>query len=289
MSPAVTPAITSAVPPAGTRPIDPSIAPVPAPVGAQPAAFRRERLLAAPEALHPALWRAQGGGRSAGVRPSGFARLDAELPGGGWPLRALTELLLPRAGVGEIRLLAPALAALVAEGRSLMLFEPPAQVSAEGLAQLGLPVAACVVVRSQGARQEGDLCWALEQALRSGQLGAVLAWPGARIRPEMLRRLQLAAQAHEGPAFLMRELAARQRPSPAPLRLALQPAGPDALGVQILKRRGPALAWPLRLSLPAVLSERALALALSPLEPARPLPRERHPGRVAHRSAAATT
>ncbi|MFG6443608.1 hypothetical protein ACG0Z3_23270, partial [Roseateles sp. LKC17W] len=30
---------------------------------------------------------------------SGFAALDAELPGSGWPLRAVTELLTPQFGV----------------------------------------------------------------------------------------------------------------------------------------------------------------------------------------------
>ena len=66
-----------------------------------------------PEALHPALWRAHRLGRAgaAAVWRSGFAALDAELPGGGWPCQALTELLLPRPGIGEVRLLAPVLAA----------------------------------------------------------------------------------------------------------------------------------------------------------------------------------
>ena len=65
------------------------------------------------EQLHPALWRAHQAGRQRdAVVASGFADLDAVLPGGGWPQRALTELLLPHPGVGEIRLLAPALAAV---------------------------------------------------------------------------------------------------------------------------------------------------------------------------------
>ena len=53
--------------------------------------------------------------------------------------------------------------------------------------------------------------------------------------------------------FLFRDALARGRPSPAPLRLLLQPAGADALGVRLLKRRGPLLAQPLRLALPPVL------------------------------------
>lgn len=240
----------------------------------------RAALLAEPSTLHPALWRARGGGGagSAGAVPSGFAALDAELPGFGWPVRALTELLLPEPGVGEIRLLAPLLAGLAQAGRGVMLFDPPAEVNAVALAELGWPPGQCIVVRSRSRKPPGgaegqkkvlrrsappgaELCWAVEQALRSGQAGAVLAWPGVAARPEVLRRLQLAAQGHEGPAFLLRELAAQSQPSPAPLRVVLQPAGGDELALQIVKRRGPAMGQPLRLALAPVLSERALAKA----------------------------
>ena len=41
---------------------------------------------------------------------SGFAPLDAELPGGGWARGALTEVLADGAGQGECSLLLPALA-----------------------------------------------------------------------------------------------------------------------------------------------------------------------------------
>lgn len=103
--------------------------------------------------------------------------------------------------------------------------------------------------------------WALEQALKSGHVGAVLAWLPPRLRAERLRRLQLAAQLHDGPAFVLREMAARQRPTAAPLRLALQPAGPDRLALHLLKRRGPPLAAPLPLALPPVLSAAARSKA----------------------------
>jgi protein ImuA len=220
----------------------------------------------APESLHPALWRAHQLGRPrAAVVGSGFAALDAQLPGGGWPHQVLTELLLPHPGVGEMRLLAPALAALAGvgadSGRSVMLFDPPAPLCGWALAQLGVPASSLIVVHGRdgahGARHllaSADLLWALEQALKSGQVGAVLAWPSARLHADALRRLQLAAQAHDGPAFLLRDIDARLRPSPAPLRLALHSADIDALSVRLLKRRGPALAAPLRLSLPPVLA-----------------------------------
>ncbi|MDI7065596.1 hypothetical protein QMO17_30595, partial [Klebsiella pneumoniae] len=62
-----------------------------------------------PEDIHPALWRASQ--LAAGfdrVVSCGHTVLGAELPGGGWPAGALTELLTPQPGCGELRLLQPA-------------------------------------------------------------------------------------------------------------------------------------------------------------------------------------
>jgi protein ImuA len=215
-----------------------------------------------PEAIHPTLWRAHQLGRrhEAGL-PTGFAALDAELPGGGWPARMLTELLLSQAGIGELRLLVPALRQVSAAGRIVMLFDPPLPLCAPGLMQLGLALPQLVVVHgraglrgpAQALLPSADVLWALEQALKSGHVGAVLAWLPLRLGAQALRRLQLAAQSHDGPAFLLREQAAEARPSPAPLRLGLKPAGVDRLQLRLLKRRGPTLPQPLNLLLPAVL------------------------------------
>ncbi len=223
---------------------------------------------ASPEDLHPALWRAHQLGRAREAAcASGYPELDAVLPGGGWPTRALTELLLPHPGIGEMRLVAPALAALQARQLGVMLFDPPAQPYAWALGACGLDVQQVYVVRSRAAERgratgplpAADVLWALEQSLKSGHLGAALAWLPARLAADALRRLQLAAQAHDGPVFLLREEAQRLRPSPAPLRLLLRAAGPDLLRVQLLKRRGPPLAQPLLLELPAVLAAPVLA------------------------------
>lgn len=226
----------------------------------------------APEDLHPALWRAwqlgqlgshggRGPGSSRGGVASGFDALDMQLPGGGWPGSALTELLLPQPGLGELRLLAPALAALQGRGRAVMWFDPPAEPCAWALGAMGLSVRQLVLVRPRPLPHAtprprvpaADVLWALEQALKSGHLGAALAWLPARLPADALRRLQLAAQAHEGPVFLFRAETERTRPSPAPLRLLLRCAGPDALQVHLLKRRGPPLQQALLLELPQVL------------------------------------
>jgi protein ImuA len=162
-----------------------------------------------------------------------------------------------------------------------MLFGPPAVPCAQALQQMGVDVSRLIVVHGrEGVRgtavrhllTPADLLWALEQALRSGQVGVVLAWLPERLVAESLRRLQLAAQAHEGPAFMLRGIGERCRASPAPLRLALHPGrGPDEIAVQVLKRRGPAGGPPLRLALPPVLpaAARRRWLSAAPSAPAR--------------------
>jgi len=212
-----------------------------------------------PETLHPDLWLGHQLGRTgAQTLASGFARLDAELPGGGWPRGALSELLLAHPGVGEMRLLAPALVATQRDGRLVMLFDPPAALAAAALAALGFAVDELLVVETRARLAPGsDGLWALEQALKSGHVGAIVAWLPERLRAERLRRLQLAAHRHDGVAFVLREAAAAARPTAAPLRVALHAGGADRVQLRVLKRRGPPLETPLELELPSVLSATA--------------------------------
>lgn len=250
------------------KPVEPAIAEAPmveAPVAEAAPSIPH------PETLHPALWLGHQLGRTGDdAVPSGFAALDRHLPGGGWPRRALTELLLPHPGIGEVRLVGATLASLQKAGRLVMLFDPPAQLSAGALEGLGLELSQLLVVDTRSRVLPGaDSLWALEQALKSGHVGAVMAWLPARLRAERLRRLQLAAHAHDGPAFVLRELAAQQRPTSAPLRLALKPAGADALSLRVLKRRGPPVETPLSIALPSVLSNAARARAQAGLVAAR--------------------
>ncbi|PYE21549.1 hypothetical protein C7410_114192 [Paraburkholderia silvatlantica] len=58
------------------------------------------------EAIHPDLWRASQLGSAHGrTVTTGHEALDAELPGHGWPMGPLTEVIVPQPGCGELRLL----------------------------------------------------------------------------------------------------------------------------------------------------------------------------------------
>ena len=174
------------------------------------------------------------------VLSSGFAALDAELPGGGWPGNALIELLVDQPGVGELSLLLPVLSRTPSE-RWLAWVSPPFLPYAPALAAAGVPLPHLLLIRPDA----GDVVWAARQAVASGACMAVLAWL-QRINIAGLRRLQLAAEEAATPLFLFRPRAAAQQPSPAALRLALAGAG-EVLQVTILKRRGPPAASPLHL------------------------------------------
>jgi protein ImuA len=211
----------------------------------------------APATLHPSLWLGHQLGRQSDAgMPSGFPALDAQLPSRGWPRRCLTELLLARGGIGEIRLLAPTL--IRAQSRYVMLFDPPMQLAAAVLESYGLDLDQVLVVSTRTrALPAGDSLWSLEQTLKSGHVGAVVAWLPPRLRAERVRRLQLAAHNHDGPAFVLREIAVADRPSASPLRLALCAGGADRLRIDVVKRRGPPKLEPLLLDLPSVLSAAA--------------------------------
>jgi protein ImuA len=206
-------------------------------------------------------------------RPTGFATLDAELPGGGWPAAGLTELLLAAPGSGELRLLAPLLAQGLAQGGSVLCIAPPFLPYAPALRALCLTLERLLLVRPETL---ADAAWAAEQGLRSGACTAVLWWqaevrsPAAALATA-LRRLHLAAQEAGCPLLALRPAAARTQSSPAPLRLLLEPAAQGQLAVTAFKRRGPAMAAPLWLTLPVAGLPARRALRRVPAAPVPPL------------------
>ncbi len=189
---------------------------------------------------HPAIWR---GGEhshaaSAGVS-TGFAMLDDLFPGGGWPVGALTEILVEREGIGELRLVLPLLARLSKEARWLAWVSPPHLPYAPALARGGVELSRLLLLDPAAI---ADARWAAEQALRSGACAAVLAW-FPKTDERALRRLQLAAESGGACGLLFGSSRDADRSSPAALRLQLERA-PRGLAVRILKRRGGAVAAP---------------------------------------------
>lgn len=167
------------------------------------------------------------------THPSGYAPLDAALPGGGWPLGAVTELLVAAAGIGELSLLLPTLRALTAgEGRDVALVAPPYVPYAPALASAGVVLERLLVVDPPN---DGEALWSAERLLESGRYAAVLLWVG-RTTPAKQRRLQLAASAGASVGVVYRDADAAADHSPVALRLAVAPAA-GALRIELVKVR----------------------------------------------------
>lgn len=251
-----------------------ALAPPAVPVSEAPPA------LALPPAVAAAVWRGDQLGRApAPTRPSGFAALDAQLPGGGWPCQGLTELLCPQPGTLEWRLLAPLLRALCPAGGAVrpaaatpvLLVGPPHPPHPPGLRADGIDERGLVWLQAHTAAER---LWTTEQLLKARAPGVLVAWlPQAR--PEQLRRLQVLAGAAQGPVFVCRPQAAAREASAAPLRLLVRVGatgddGPWALQVDLLKRSGPPLAR--TLCLPSVPGGLAALLPPRLRVPPRPVP-----------------
>lgn len=184
---------------------------------------------------HPSVWRGKSRA-TVETLSTGFAALDAGLPGGGWPRHGLIEVLTPQPGIGELYLLLPVLASLsrAAPGRWCTWVSPPHEPYAPALESHGVALDRMLVVRT------GLPLWALEQALRSGACGMALAWL-PRVSPRAIRRLQLAAEQGRALGVLFRSQQFAHLASPAMLRVALEPVkepGRHGARVTLLKSRG---------------------------------------------------
>lgn len=194
---------------------------------------------------HP-IWRGGAPARTVSMPglSTGFAALDRQLPGGGWPSGALTEILTAAEGGGELQLLLPALAGLSAAGRRIVWLAPPYLPFAPALAAAGIALRSVALVRTPRRR---EVLWAAEQLLRARACHALLLWC-RDVRYAELRRLAVAAAdaSHVLVALFRPQQRRAQTSSPAALRLALAPTA-SGLEVRILKCRGPRSEGSLRL------------------------------------------
>ena len=185
------------------------------------------------------VWRGKAASIARAVVPTGFRELDSRLPGGGWPLGAITEILVDGYGIGELGLLMPALAALTQADPAtpkkwVAWIAPPFVPYAPALQHHGVAVDRLLMIHpTSGGKSR---FWAIEQVVRSGSSAGVLAWIAAA-DDIVLRRLQLAAEAHGCWVLLFRPVSASQQRSPAALRIRLSRAL-AATRVDIIKCRG---------------------------------------------------
>lgn len=191
---------------------------------------------------HPAIWRGSecARGTAAGV-PTGYAELDAVLPGAGWPPGVLTEIHVERNGIGELKLTLPALARLTRAGRWVAMIAPPHIPYAPALAAQGIGLDHFMLVRAQTIDEQ---LWACEQALEG--CGAVAIWLD-RVADRALRRLQHVAERNGAVALMFRP--ARAIPfTTAALRLHVSKSDSRTV-VRVLKRRGGGMPVPVALDL----------------------------------------
>jgi protein ImuA len=214
--------------------------PVPASFPSSQHRTRGRRTPARPGDLPPdieaAIWRGdQLGSPVTRVISSGFAALDKELPGAGWPCHSLTEILQPQPTVAEWRLLAPAMRQVVANGGHVVVVGPPKAPHLPGLKYAGLDERQLVWIHAEAPAER---LWVTEQLIKTNASGLLVSWlPQAR--QEQIRRLQVCAQSCDGPVFLCRPAAAEHEPSAAPLRVQLTFGVDWELHVHLLKRKGP--------------------------------------------------
>jgi protein ImuA len=181
---------------------------------------------------------------------TGYPDLCRVLPGGGWPCGAMTEVLQSQSGQYEWGLVAPALSALQSASPSglVVLVGAPYCPFGPALGARQINMQRLLNVSSVTTAVKTDspaMLWATREALQCADVGAVLAWlPDAR--SAHLRRLQIAALAHNKLLFVFRPLQAQHDASPAPLRLKLAGTaqGVHNLQVDVFKRRGPLLTAP---------------------------------------------
>jgi cell division inhibitor SulA len=183
---------------------------------------------------HPEVWRAsQGAALSLRTVATGRQPLDAALPGHGWPLARLTEILLPQPGIGEVELLLPLLARRSRAGSLLVWIRPPCPPNLPLLAAFDVDLSRTWMIRT---RSEQQGLWAAEQILGSGVPVSVLLW-AETADERSLRRLSLAAEGGDTLAILFRPRSQVDAVSPAALRIRMD--GPsDRHPLYLVKARG---------------------------------------------------
>ena len=192
-----------------------------------------------------ALWRGRDQYNNDASISTGFSALDDALPGNGWSIGCLTELMCVQQGVGELTLLLPALQRITTDDQWAALVNPPHVPYAPALANAGIKLDHLLIIN---CKDDADTLWACEQVLRAGVFAAVIGWVG-RSTAQKQRRLQLAAETGQAWATVFRPGNACKEHSPAAIRIAIKAtrqanvkigmqSNPQQLQLSVFKSRG---------------------------------------------------
>ncbi|MFT5571937.1 MAG: protein ImuA [Cryomorphaceae bacterium] len=171
------------------------------------------------------------------VVDSGHPALNELLHSAAWPLGTTTEIGLANPGIGELRLLIPALRELTNDKNSqqnIIWVAPPFLPFAPSLIKEQIDVSKLTVVQTNNVQ---DTLWATEQALLAECCAAVLSWTGTyNLSTHQLRRLQLAAEKSNCWHILFRHSDCLKQSSTAGLRIHLKENTHSKLDLHILKQ-----------------------------------------------------
>ncbi|MCC6509393.1 MAG: hypothetical protein IT423_09815 [Pirellulaceae bacterium] len=159
-------------------------------------------------------------GRRGSLFSTGCSTLDKCLPGGGYESGTVVEYLQTCAGSGATTLaLAAAREALNATERFCLIVDWRQQFYPPAAAALGIDLKRVVIVRPHSL---ADRLWAIDQALRSPAIVAVIA-EVEHLDDRAARRLQLAAQRGGGLGLLVRGAGRSLQPSWAEVQWLVRP------------------------------------------------------------------
>jgi hypothetical protein len=148
---------------------------------------------------------------------SGCAALDCSLPGRGLPRGALVEFLADR-GSGAVALALIAAREACRENGALVIVDRERRFYPPAAAALGIDLASTIFVRPRTRKEQ---LWALNQAINSAGVGAVLAWP-EKLDDRVFRALQLAAEQGGAAGLFIRPTGVRGHPTWSAVQLLVE-------------------------------------------------------------------
>lgn len=167
---------------------------------------------------------------------TGYKSINKQLHSNGWPLGTTTEFGIMQHGIGELRLLVPALreAQRSSQQKQVVLIAPPYLPFAPALAKEGINLESLTIVQTRTLK---DSLWAAEQSLAANCCAAVVCWTGThKINNHDLRCLQLAAEKTQSWSVLFRHSNCLEESSVSGLRIQLSCNSYSKLELNILKQ-----------------------------------------------------